>query len=86
MDSQEDRQVPSIMDMIQTVSRVIIYGHGKISVAKQWLKPLPSGTDLSEEQAKGRNAALNMLRQQVKAGSGFLSQQNHQDKPTAFPV
>lgn len=28
-DSQEVRQVPRIMDIIQTVSRVIIYGHGK---------------------------------------------------------
>lgn len=49
----------------------------KIKEAKQWLKLLPSGKDLSEEQAKGRNAALNMLQQQVKAGSSFVSQENH---------
>lgn len=48
----------------------------KTKVAKQWLKLLPSGEDLSEEQAKGRNAALNMLQQQVKAGSSFVSQEN----------
>lgn len=27
--SQEVRQVPGIMDIIQTVPRVIVYGHGK---------------------------------------------------------